>query len=1222
MSNSRKMDLLFILTLVSLVAAIRGEPKNSSVLIGNIDHNDITYDGDSEKELQSELQHVDIRRNEWEDWSDWSPCSRSCDGGVSHQLRRCVGIKCRGEIVRYKICNMQPCPDYSDFRENQCASFNNIPYDNQLLRWVAYYDDHNPCTLMCKGKPTDSSETKSEEDTVMVVAKLADKVHDGTRCRPGSLDMCIDGKCQRVGCDLRIGSTLQIDNCGVCGGDGTSCSQPLYHWTLKFVSLCSVTCGGGYKMTSPVCQNRVTGAQVEEDLCNASQKPDASVVRCNIHSCPPKWHAADWEECSASCGGGIRTRQIYCVEETNNTKIKVDEEKCSSARKPKFQEPCNQVDCPKWHTSPWSGCSVSCGEGVQVRIVDCRDAHDYPSAFCDPDLKPTSSKLCSTGIQCPTFHNSVEEILPNLYHTQPLVHPYPPPAPAQAERLIGTQIVPSETTFIPEEWGPCSVTCGEGIRKREVHCKIFLEFSKTIAKLPDQQCTGPKPIEVEKCFMESCSSERIDIKDDPYRSENMPPGATYSWKTEGFTQCTASCLGGVQELIVKCVRDDTQKEIAFYMCPKETKPQVVVQACNDFACPPRWNFSDFSSCSQSCGIGIQTREVHCIHEVSQVGGSIINVPSDRCPQPAPPDRQFCNVLDCPIRWKTSEWSKCSKSCGGGEKTRSVECKQVMAQNHTVERPLSACPGQKPPDKKPCNTKSCVTDTDKPIIDTLNTTYIQHDWKKDKVSLRVGGAATVFSGTTIKIKCPVKRFNRSLIAWTKDNSRLQNIKKYKVSKKGALRVLNISHKDHGIYTCTAGKSSASLTLMVKPRPGEFPSSEEIQKHSQKYMEKQGRQIGLSRYPTMVPDWNEDLSHEGQTELVRKTSTSKSKAPTYLSVSEKPISSNSLNGLPPDDINTNFDYRDVSLNTPALSNSEAGVLEGTSSSGNRVMPHFQQLLLNLQYLWPFQMFGSSRGHRMVTISENENAEDFTEIPELDETAFTSQMGASSGIVPTEMTTFRWFATKWSSCSETCGKDGFQIRTFQCAIVSGNITKFVNNTLCEESGVKIPKIMKKCETEPCSFWNASHWTPCNVSKCFKLNTAIQRREVICQLESGEVVNPRKCDSNNKPPYRQECHNVNCKGKWIGSPWSACSAACDSNGFKYRIIHCVWIGTKRIAGNVCNNQKRPSVIKKCKGSPCYTKDSLCRDISQFCPNVRKMNLCRLKHYKHQCCQTCRHIQ
>lgn len=50
---------------------------------------------------------------------------------------------------------------------------------------------------------------------------------------------------QRVGCDLKIGSTKKVDACGICGGDSTSCSQPLYHWETAPMSLCSVTCGGG-----------------------------------------------------------------------------------------------------------------------------------------------------------------------------------------------------------------------------------------------------------------------------------------------------------------------------------------------------------------------------------------------------------------------------------------------------------------------------------------------------------------------------------------------------------------------------------------------------------------------------------------------------------------------------------------------------------------------------------------------------------------------------------------------------------------------------------------------------------------------------------------------------------------------------------------------------------------------------------------------------------------
>lgn len=61
---------------------------------------------------------------------------------------------------------------------------------------------------------------------------------------------------KRVGCDLRIGSTKKIDSCGVCGGDGSTCTQPLYHWEIAGMSVCSVTCGGGKLRAERVIQLR------------------------------------------------------------------------------------------------------------------------------------------------------------------------------------------------------------------------------------------------------------------------------------------------------------------------------------------------------------------------------------------------------------------------------------------------------------------------------------------------------------------------------------------------------------------------------------------------------------------------------------------------------------------------------------------------------------------------------------------------------------------------------------------------------------------------------------------------------------------------------------------------------------------------------------------------------------------------------------------------------
>ncbi|XP_069963184.1 ADAMTS-like protein 3 [Bactrocera oleae] len=63
---------------------------------------------------------------QWSGWSEWSTCSRTCDGGIMQQIRRCYNTNgCKGDSVRYSICNMQPCPQ-------QYAAYNDVPYDRTL----------------------------------------------------------------------------------------------------------------------------------------------------------------------------------------------------------------------------------------------------------------------------------------------------------------------------------------------------------------------------------------------------------------------------------------------------------------------------------------------------------------------------------------------------------------------------------------------------------------------------------------------------------------------------------------------------------------------------------------------------------------------------------------------------------------------------------------------------------------------------------------------------------------------------------------------------------------------------------------------------------------------------------------------------------------------------------------------------------------------------------
>lgn len=64
-----------------------------------------------------------------------------------------------------------------------------------------------------------------------------------------------------------------------------------------------------------------------------------------------------------------------------------------------------------------------------------------------------------------------------------------------------------------------------------------------------------------------------------------------------------------------------------------------------------------------------------------------------------------------------------------------------------------------------------------------------------------------------------RYNRTKIRWTKNSKFLGKTKNIKLSKKGALRILEVAYRDGGIYACHAGLSVAKLKLKVKPKSGD-------------------------------------------------------------------------------------------------------------------------------------------------------------------------------------------------------------------------------------------------------------------------------------------------------------------------------------------------------------------------------------------------------------------
>ena len=116
-------------------------------------------------------------------------------------------------------------------------------------------------------------------------------------------------------------------------------------------------------------------------------------------------------------------------------------------------------------------------------------------------------------------------------------------------------------------------------------------------------------------------------------------------------------MAGIHETIVICFQNKKETPVAPYFCDPSKRLEIEVRTCNENPCPPRWNVSDFTECSKSCGGGIQTRTVQCIQEVAHGDNNIITLAETACPQPPPRAQQFCNVIDCPTEWQTSPWTK-------------------------------------------------------------------------------------------------------------------------------------------------------------------------------------------------------------------------------------------------------------------------------------------------------------------------------------------------------------------------------------------------------------------------------------------------------------------------------------------------------------------------------------------------------------------------------------
>ncbi|XP_069736178.1 A disintegrin and metalloproteinase with thrombospondin motifs 12 isoform X3 [Phaenicophaeus curvirostris] len=455
----------------------------------------------------------------WGVWSSWSHCTRTCGAGVQSAERPCDnpepqfgGGYCTGERKRYRMCNISPCrKGLPTFRQMQCSEFDTVPYQNEFYHWVPVYNTANPCELHCR--PIDGHFSE----------KMLDAVTDGTPCFEGrhSRDICINGMCKGVGCDYEINSNATEDQCGVCLGDGSACRTvkmmfnqsegfgyvdigliPKGARGIKVMEVAEagnflavrskdpekyylnggfiIQWNGEYKVAGTVFQYDRTGDL--ENLTAPGPTNESIWIQLLFQETNPGikyeytvrkeesyeneigepeyfWQYGDWTACSVTCGRGVRRQIAHCMQKGSRA---IKTSFCDPATQPNGrQKKCYEKDCPpRWWAGEWQKCSTTCGPtGLKKRTVLCiqtvgSDEQALAVTECQHLLKPKTHLSCNRDILCPS-------------------------------------------DWTVSNWTECTVTCGGGIRTRNVTC----------AKNNDEPCdTSKRPNSKALCGLQQCPS--------------------------------------------------------------------------------------------------------------------------------------------------------------------------------------------------------------------------------------------------------------------------------------------------------------------------------------------------------------------------------------------------------------------------------------------------------------------------------------------------------------------------------------------------------------------------------------------------------------------------------------------------------------------------------------------------------------------------------------------